>query len=52
MIVLSMVYYVVPMYPISNYFYAKIIAFGFVIRLGMAFVLYKLLIEKKIKIKI
>lgn len=49
---LSMVYYVVPMYPISNYFYANIISFGFAIRFAIVFVLYKFLIAKKIRIKI
>lgn len=47
-ILLGMVYYCVPMYGISNYLYANIVSFGFLIKAIEAWILYKLLVEKSL----
>ena len=43
----AMVYYCVVFYPISNSFFASVVSFGFVIRLGLLVLLYFVLIQKK-----
>ena len=47
-IVLAMIYYCIPLYSISNYLYANIVSFGFLIKLFEAFVLYRLFFEKRL----
>ena len=42
----AMVYYCVVFYPISNSFFASVISFGFVIRVALLAVLYRLLIQR------
>lgn len=51
-IVYSMMYYCVVFYSISNYFYANIVALGFIIRVILIYLLYMILLRKQLRIKI
>lgn len=51
-LIFSMIYYTLVMYPISNCFYASVLSLGFVIKMVEVIVLYRCLLEKRIRVKI
>ena len=51
-ILLSMMFYCVVFYTVSNVFFANIISFGFVIKLVLLLVFYQILLRKKIVIRL
>ena len=50
-IVFSMMYYCVVFYMISNSFFASVVSFGFAIRLTLLYLLYTLLIKKRVGVQ-
>lgn len=46
----SLMYYCVLMYPISNYFYSNVISIGFFINVIWVYIMYLFLIKKKIRL--